>query len=160
MPMELHPGVCMRCAADLRPPVTLACGHTYCGACLEGAQKCFVCHRPVRRLPPLDFITFRCGGCGRHYADHVGTRINQIHILPCGCRRMCKHTTRTCQLCHTTHDGATAIDFSATAIHCGVGLRKPDVPAFRCNPRQSAARRLCRWLRRHTRRTPAPGGLY
>ena len=47
----------------------------------EGAQKCFVCHRPVRRLPPLDFITFRCGGCGG-IADHVGTRINQIHILP------------------------------------------------------------------------------
>lgn len=165
---DVHPGACIRCAAELTPPCTFECGHTYCSSCADAASQCYVCHRPKLEIEPLHFLTFRCGGCGKNYSAHANTRINQIHILPCHHRRLCSHATKECKVCGQRHNGAIAIDYSATAVHCGVSLRHPDVPRYRCNPRPSAARRLCRaaracWSRAKAQRrrgyTPKAGGL-
>ena len=127
---SLSPIVCASCAQKYtfkQRMVTWSCGHSMCEKCAQNTNKCMVCQSSNRIVPHVDMATLLCAGCGTHYMQHE-TVVNQVRILECGHRSMCKHTTQpTCAICakKSTH---TVVDVSLTAMMCRVSIRYPDVP--------------------------------
>jgi len=159
--VDVHPSQCSLCtviyAAD-NMPVTFKCGHTICTLCSESVKRCPTCQGAIAIAPPIHFLSFMCGGCGQHYTHHVfnNIRMNQVHILPCGHRRMCNHTASHCKLCLAA-SRVKCIDISATAMVCGDLVRPPDLPHKQRSCRaESCLSRLRRAFCKRKRRTPAP----